>query len=1025
MILGKKHNEQISYCLIAVCMLFVLFSASNAFSAAVAPGDEQYANAVCSTDRLTPKQKDETECNIDNRCAGASGCIDATPVAGVNRVSSPFGERIHPITGKRTNHKGIDYAATAGTPIYAAADGCLTSKRYQYNASTGTGYGNMIDLKVDDPAGVTVRYAHMSCFADTLVPDSSGKICVKKGQIIGFVGNTGGSTGAHLHYEIQKDGKAIDPLGESSSDVMCTVDDTIKKMDDNAKSGGNGSAGAGESYGTGTPHSPENIGFIDTPERDGYTDKDCMPSRFREKYETCIFCNLFRAAFLTASNIAKASYDTLAPWILKLMSMAFAVWMAFQIIRFVSSMESKDTPTLLRSLFNQTFVFMICYFLLSGGTNQFMQLAMEPIFNTGFKLAQLVMSGEVASCDDEFDISSSLEEGGLPASMGISILCTIKVVQDKLLEVITAGSAAMCIAFWVKAYIPAILPHPAYLFSGLGLWIAGMLLLLIFPFLMLDAVLQLAVSCALLPAAIAAFAFKATRNYVIKVWESFLKAMFSFIFLTIIMMILITIIDTAIGESHKSLNAFTDQGTFEVILNDLSWTGVLFLKLVFVCLLGWAVLGQIAQFAGKFASSVASTNIGAQLGTLGYSGAKNMATRVAGPALKKMNQTVGPAAALQRGKEIASDAADAVHDWRQSRKVNQYKSGVDQNKTGYSAITDDEGNTTYSYADSSGKEQNSITVNKDGNVIANSSKQKSSVRNREQNVESYAGGDIEIKTTTKAGNEVKRDINIKDEQMKNMLNADGKINMNAVKKLRSTEGVSQETADEIILMSVMEQRMPDEMKKLNFSNNIVEQGKITRNQDGSISLTKIEKDGQTHEFKLQVDRNTGYVTTRYIRTSKADKNGVRKSTEMFSNGVFESVITNKVDPDGKVIGKPGNKKFGVNRYYANQRPAIDREGNLRKSKPGDRKSAMPAEKFAFAGMSEKDIEDLKKQYKENPQDTQNEEFTSKLDKPMFSNWGSYLRRQGRAILDFTDEEKQGLSIEEIEELKRRRIEGSD
>jgi len=76
-------------------------------------------------------------------------------------------------------------------------------------------------------------------------------------------------------------------------------------------------------------------------------------------------------------------------------------------------------------------------------------------------------------------------------------------------------------------------------------------------------------------------------------------------------------------------------------------------------------------------------------------------------------------------------------------------------------------------------------------------------------------------------------------------------------------------------------------------------------------------------------------------------------------------------------------------------------------------------------MSEKDIEALKKQYKENPHDLQNDEFADNLDRPMFSNWGRFLRSQGRAILDFTDEEKQGLSLEEIEEIKRRKIEGTD
>ncbi len=1017
---AMKNSKQKFYSIIilVLCSVVVFPLSSNA---AIAPQDAGYANAVCSTAGLSNKQYDTSECTTDSKCSASSSCVDASPLAGVNRISSPFGYRYHPIDGQWKGHKGVDYAATAGTPIYAAVDGCITSKRYQYNASSGTGYGNMIDLKADNPAGTTVRYAHMSCFADTLTADSSGKICVKKGTIIGFVGNTGGSTGAHLHYEIQKNGTAIDPLDESSSDVMCTVDETIKKMDENAKAGGNGSTG--EAYGTGTPQTPGRVGYIDAPEQDGYSDKDCLPRRFREKYKTCIFCNLFRAAFVTASNIAAASFSTLAPWILKVMSIAFALLMAMQAIRFVSSMERKDVPTLLRPLMSQTFVFIIAYILLSGSSNQFLQLAMEPMFNTGFKLAQLVMQGDVANCGDNFGISSSLSEGGLPASMGISILCTLQVIQDKLLDVITMGSAAICVSLFIKNFF--IFPHPAYLLSGVGLWVVGMLLLIIFPFLMLDAVLNLAVSCALLPAAIAAYVFKATKKYVQKIWESFLKAMFSFVFLTIIMMILITVIDNTIGEATQSINKFNDEGgVLDIILNDLSWTGVLFLKIVFVCLLGWAVLGEIAEFAKSFASSVASTNIGSLLGTLGVSGAKNATQRIVAPAAKAIGKQVGRGIsekAEQVGNSVGNFISNSGSSLGSFVKANKFLSGKYKNKSGYSEITDDDGNTTYSYEDSSflggSKVNRSVTIDKSKRIVAENSSTTTTQNDKEKTVTNKNG--IEIKSVRdKDGNEVQRSISIKDKNLQEMVTSDGKINIDAVTALRSNSGLSQQEADEVILMRVMEQRMPDEMKKIGIAE-METQGTIVRHQDGSLSLIKKEKGGTIHEFALRVDSNSGQVITQYKWRKKPDDKGNVKVGEISSNGVFNSVVTTTFDKDGALI-KGGKKRFGISRFYKeknqknNNGPAINYKGELQRG--------MPDASVAFVGMSKDDIDGLKKQYKEKPYDAQNEEFDDTLSRPMFGKLSNFMKKHGRAVLNI-DNEYQGLSPEEIEEIKRRRAEG--
>ncbi len=112
-------------------------------------------------------------------------------------ISSPFGDRLHPIYKVKKHHDGVDISAPRGTPIYASANGTIKMAR------TVNGYGKMVT--VDHKYGFQTRYGHMN------------KILVRKGQIvkrgdkIGEVGSTGLSTAPHLHYEVRFKGKAINP----------------------------------------------------------------------------------------------------------------------------------------------------------------------------------------------------------------------------------------------------------------------------------------------------------------------------------------------------------------------------------------------------------------------------------------------------------------------------------------------------------------------------------------------------------------------------------------------------------------------------------------------------------------------------------------------------------------------------------------------------------------------------------------------------------------------------------------------
>jgi len=128
------------------------------------------------------------------------GMPDGMPVSGA-RLSSGFGMRQHPILGSYRAHRGVDFAAPTGTPVRATSAGVVRS------ANWNGGYGLFVDL--DNGKGVQTRYGHMSRLNVT-----SGQR-VKKGDVIGYVGSTGRSTGPHLHYEVHVNGQAVNPLSHT------------------------------------------------------------------------------------------------------------------------------------------------------------------------------------------------------------------------------------------------------------------------------------------------------------------------------------------------------------------------------------------------------------------------------------------------------------------------------------------------------------------------------------------------------------------------------------------------------------------------------------------------------------------------------------------------------------------------------------------------------------------------------------------------------------------------------------------
>lgn len=185
------------------------YALDEPIGAPVAVEDSVAASALASQDvyqmidRLS-RQVDSREQQLDDldgwlsrRETGERAIFAAQPVLR-GSISSYFGARVDPFTGRRSMHQGIDFSAPAGTAILAAGDGIVTF------AGPKEAYGRVVEIDHGD--GCMTRYAHSK-----LVVVKAGDR-VHKGQVIALIGSSGRTTGSHLHFEVYKHGRAVDPF---------------------------------------------------------------------------------------------------------------------------------------------------------------------------------------------------------------------------------------------------------------------------------------------------------------------------------------------------------------------------------------------------------------------------------------------------------------------------------------------------------------------------------------------------------------------------------------------------------------------------------------------------------------------------------------------------------------------------------------------------------------------------------------------------------------------------------------------
>lgn len=170
--------------------------------AVVANGDLIYAALTLSGEPIEIYRFARSDGSVDYftpEGASIRKALLRTPVD-AGRISSSFGMRQHPILGYTRMHRGVDFAASSGTPVYAAGDGTIAV------AGWNRGYGNYVRIRHN--GATQTAYGHLSRFGSGI---SAGDR-IEQGQVIGYVGSTGLATGPHLHYEVLIDGNQVDPL---------------------------------------------------------------------------------------------------------------------------------------------------------------------------------------------------------------------------------------------------------------------------------------------------------------------------------------------------------------------------------------------------------------------------------------------------------------------------------------------------------------------------------------------------------------------------------------------------------------------------------------------------------------------------------------------------------------------------------------------------------------------------------------------------------------------------------------------
>ncbi|MCM1323644.1 MAG: type IV secretion system protein [Acetobacter sp.] len=589
---------------------------------------------------------------------------------------------------------------------------------------------------------------------------------------------------------------------------------------------------------------------------------NCTPP---QALTTCRFCPLFKILYNSGSYVAGKAYAIFSTDIGRVILTFLAVCLAIIVLKNLSSMNSKDSGTLLNDIFRKTFVCIAIFIIITQDYYNLMNITLIPVIKTGLDLASI--GYPISSCSSAGGIqgftslAGANAEAGLPREIGEMIICTAENIESRINLLFENGEWAFCLGMGPHRLLH-IIPHPVYLIDALFLYLGGIFFFVAYPWVLADAILQLGIAMALMPFAVAGYAFNGTKSYLGKVFGWILHSIFVFIFMAILM----TCILDYIGNLLKAATAVVDPATLFTDANSgIAFFGPNMVMLIFILVIGWSYMPMTKELADSFSNGS------------GLSAAQSTGNKVTAMMEKQSGKIAEKTAGMMwdRGKSMGRSAMHIAS--RQG--ANAFVSAFGK--------TDATGN----------KELNLLGIkftkvkNADGSTYLQ--RDFTSLTGRKHLMASDKYMTIKSESTGGTNTQVKNTVTFKKEfAEKYLFNADGSINKGSLDKLLSSPLAQNPEYKQAIMEQVAVQALKVRGKQIGTyykSRNVT----FDPNNPYNIVVEQFDNTGKKTTFSLNINQQTGQTAVSFMRTR--DRNSIEQPVHDLNVGRKQAVRAEKID----------------------------------------------------------------------------------------------------------------------------------